>query len=89
MNAVVNSMAEGLAVVDDRGRWLLRNPAATRVGGLADDLRVAAGDRARLATRSTARWPARPCRTWSCGSPTRPARVGPWPSRQHPCRATP
>ncbi len=40
MNAVVNSMTEGLAVVDDRGRWLLRNPAATRVGGFADDLRV-------------------------------------------------
>jgi signal transduction histidine kinase len=39
LNAVVNSMAEGLAVVDDAGRWLLRNPAATRVGGLAGDLR--------------------------------------------------
>ncbi len=39
MDAVVSSMAEGLAVVDDSGRWLLRNPAATRVGGLAGDLR--------------------------------------------------
>ena len=39
LNAVVNSMAEGLVVVDDAGRWLLRNPAATRVGGLAGDLR--------------------------------------------------
>ena len=39
LRAVVNSMAEGLAVVDDSGRWLLRNPAATRVGGLAGDLR--------------------------------------------------
>jgi signal transduction histidine kinase len=39
LHAVVNSMAEGLAVVDDGGRWLLRNPAATRVGGLAGDLR--------------------------------------------------
>ena len=39
LHAVVNSMAEGLAVVDDAGRWLLRNPAATRVGGLAGDLR--------------------------------------------------
>jgi signal transduction histidine kinase len=39
LHAVVNSMAEGLAVVDDSGRWLLRNPAATRVGGLAGDLR--------------------------------------------------
>ena len=33
-------MAEGLIVVDDSGRWLLRNPAASRVGGLADDLRA-------------------------------------------------
>ncbi len=40
LHAVVNSMAEGLAVVDDAGRWLLRNPAATRVGGLAGDLRT-------------------------------------------------
>ncbi len=40
LHAVVNSMAEGLAVVDDSGRWLLRNPAATRVGGFAGDLRV-------------------------------------------------
>ena len=40
LNAVVNSMAEGLAVVDDAGQWLLRNPAATRVGGLAGDLRA-------------------------------------------------
>ena len=40
LNAVVNSMAEGLIVVDDSGRWLLRNPAASRVGGLADDLRA-------------------------------------------------
>ena len=40
LNAVVNSMAEGLAVVDDAGRWLLRNPAATRVGGLAGDLQA-------------------------------------------------
>jgi signal transduction histidine kinase len=39
LHAVVNSMAEGLAVVDDAGRWLLRNPAATKVGGLAGDLR--------------------------------------------------
>jgi signal transduction histidine kinase len=39
LNAVVNSMAEGLAVVDETGEWLLRNPAATRVGGLAADLR--------------------------------------------------
>jgi signal transduction histidine kinase len=44
LNAVVNSMAEGLAVVDDSGRWLLRNPAATRVGGLAGDLRVLLSD---------------------------------------------
>jgi len=48
LNAVVNSMSEGLAVVDEDGRWLLRNPAATRVGGLAGDLRSllaeAAGD---------------------------------------------
>ena len=40
LHAVVNSMAEGLAVVDDSGRWLLRNPAATGVGGLAGDLRT-------------------------------------------------
>ena len=40
LNTVVNSMAEGLAVVDDAGHWLLRNPAATRVGGLAGDLRA-------------------------------------------------
>jgi signal transduction histidine kinase len=40
LNAVVNSMAEGLAVVDDAGRWLLRNPAATRVGGLAGELQA-------------------------------------------------
>ncbi len=40
MSAVVNSMAEGLAVVDDSGRWLLRNPAATKVGGLPGDLRA-------------------------------------------------
>ena len=40
LNAVVNSMAEGLIVVDDSGRWLLRNPAASRVGGLAEDLRA-------------------------------------------------
>jgi signal transduction histidine kinase len=40
MNAVLNSMAEGLAVVDDGGRWLLRNPAATKVGGFAGDLRT-------------------------------------------------
>jgi signal transduction histidine kinase len=40
LNAVVNSMAEGLAVVDDAGRWLLRNPAATQVGGLAGDLQA-------------------------------------------------
>ena len=40
MDAVVSSMAEGLAVVDDCGRWLLRNPAATRVGGFAGDLRA-------------------------------------------------
>ena len=40
MDAVVNSMAEGLAVVDDAGNWLLRNPAATKVGGFAGDLRA-------------------------------------------------
>ncbi len=40
LNAVVNSMAEGLIVVDDSGRWLLRNPAASKVGGFADDLRA-------------------------------------------------
>jgi signal transduction histidine kinase len=40
MDAVVNSMAEGLAVVDDSGQWLLRNPAATKVGGLPGDLRA-------------------------------------------------
>ena len=40
LNAVVNSMAEGLIVVDDGGRWLLRNPAASKVGGLAEDLRA-------------------------------------------------
>jgi signal transduction histidine kinase/integral membrane sensor domain MASE1 len=39
LNAVVNSMAEGLAVVDETGEWVLRNPAAARVGGLAGDLR--------------------------------------------------
>jgi signal transduction histidine kinase len=53
LHAVVNSMAEGLAVVDDAGRWLLRNPAATRVGGLAGDLRsllaAAPGDQDPLA----------------------------------------
>jgi signal transduction histidine kinase len=53
LHAVVNSMAEGLAVVDDSGRWLLRNPAATRVGGLAGDLRgmlaAAPGDQDPLA----------------------------------------
>ncbi len=53
LHAVVNSMAEGLAVVDEDGRWLLRNPAATRVGGLAGDLRgmlaAAPGDQDPLA----------------------------------------
>nr|WP_228499551.1 ATP-binding protein [Nocardioides agariphilus] len=39
-DAVVNSMAEGLAVVDDSGRWLLRNAAATKVGGFPGDLRA-------------------------------------------------
>jgi signal transduction histidine kinase len=53
LHAVVNSMAEGLAVVDADGQWLLRNPAATRVGGLAGDLRgmlaAAPGDQDPLA----------------------------------------
>ena len=73
MDAVVNSMAEGLAVVDDSGRWLLRNPAATRVGGLAGDLR------ALLATARRVGRPARPragrrdrARHGDAASPTRP-----------------
>ena len=57
LHAVVNSMAEGLAVVDEDGRWLLRNPAATRVGGLAGDLRgmlaAAPGDQDPLALALT------------------------------------
>ena len=51
LNAVVNSMAEGLAVVDDAGRWLLRNPAATRVGGLAGDLQALLSSGSGAATR--------------------------------------
>ena len=89
LNAVVNSMAEGLVVVDDAGRWLLRNPAATRVGGLAGDLRdLLSSGSGRRATRW--RWPsrARPCATASWSSPALREPAGSWPSRRRRCPAT-
>jgi diguanylate cyclase (GGDEF)-like protein len=38
MTAIVDSMAEGLTVVDDQGRFLLRNPSVRRlIGGIVSD----------------------------------------------------
>ena len=89
LNAVVNSMAEGLAVVDDAGRWLLRNPAATRVGGLAGDLQRPVVVRFR---QPATRWPwpsrAAPCATVSWWSPGPRVPAGSWPSPRRRCRAT-
>jgi PAS domain-containing protein len=87
LNAVVNSMAEGLAVVDDAGRWLLRNPAATRSAAWPVTCAHCCPRRPAPATRW--RWRSRADRARPRAGRVRAAgRGGSWPSPRRRCPAT-